>query len=117
MSFDMTDGTGSMRVSRFCREDAEKEAAEKLHVDQWVTVSRTTSPVTHTADVAVNRQSEKPVAVCCLDAAGSISKSVPIRIINANPSAMIWKVVIRTLPQILTCFFPSVTMFIVADRP
>ena len=39
MSFDMTDGTGSMRVSRFCREDAEKEAAEKLHVDQWVTVS------------------------------------------------------------------------------
>ena len=63
--------------------------------DQWVTVSRTTSPVTQTAEVAVNRQSENPVPACSMSETGSISKSVPTRIISTNPSAMIWKVVIR----------------------
>ncbi len=38
MSFDMTDGSGSIRVSRFCKEDAEKEAAGKLKPGMWVTV-------------------------------------------------------------------------------
>ena len=38
LSFDLTDGRGSVRVSKFCREDAEKAAAEKLKTDMWVTV-------------------------------------------------------------------------------
>ncbi len=43
LSFDISDGTGSIRVSKFCREDAEKEAAAKLKVGMSVTVCGTVS--------------------------------------------------------------------------
>lgn len=47
-------------------------------VDQWVAVSTTTSPVTHTADVAVNKAVKKDVSgTPGARDTGSISKTVP----------------------------------------
>ena len=47
-------------------------------------VSTTVRPVTQTADVDVNSASTNPSPLM-VDAGGSISKQVPIRIISANP--------------------------------
>ena len=57
--------------------------------DQAVQVSRTTSPVTQTAEVAVNRASVGGHATRSADENGSISSSVPSAMITANPKMII----------------------------
>ena len=71
---------------------------------QWVAVSTTTSPVTHTADVAVNRAVIGSVQVPAVEAIGSIRIPVPIAIRTRNPSARTtsgrrgWRRIARPLP-------------------
>jgi hypothetical protein len=60
--------------------------------DQVTAVSLTTSPVTQTADVAVNRESENETRVPSAEAAGSIKRRAPTRITPAKPKMMIWNV-------------------------
>ena len=55
-----------------------------------VGVSTTTSPVTHTAHVAVNRAVEKDAASGPERETGSINSNVPIRIATANAKATTW---------------------------
>ena len=55
-------------------------------VDQYDGVSTTTRPVTHTADVAVNSASRNDVSTPRSCDTGSISSSVTMTIIDANPS-------------------------------
>lgn len=57
---------------------------------QKTAVSTTTSPVTQTAEVAVNRASIGGVQVPSLDEIGSMSSSVPAMITAPNPAAMTW---------------------------
>ena len=60
------------------------------NVDQCVAVSCTTSPVTQTADVDVNRASENGVTFPLADDIGSIKRMVPNMIAQANPNIIIW---------------------------
>ena len=57
--------------------------------DQYVAVSLTTSPVTHTADVAVNSASLKEALPSSTVDTGSIKTSVPKMINPAKPIIMI----------------------------
>ena len=59
-----------------------------ITVVQLVAVSVTTSPVTHTADTAVNRQSPKPALPGRMLDTGSIRASVPNAISAKNPSTI-----------------------------
>ncbi|GAA4783027.1 hypothetical protein GCM10023200_15580 [Actinomycetospora chlora] len=59
-------------------------------VDHDEPVSTVVSPVTHTADVAVNSASSTPAPSGVALAAGSASSPVPTRIPAANASAMTW---------------------------
>ena len=52
---------------------------------QWVPVSRTTRPVTQTADVAVKKASRRGVTWPSVAANGSISSSVPMAMRSAKP--------------------------------
>ena len=53
-------------------------------------VSKTTKPVTHTDEVAVNRQSIKGVHTPLFDAIGRVNKKAPNNIILPNPKTIIW---------------------------
>ena len=55
----------------------------------WVQVSYSTSPVTQVAEVAVNSAGRNPQDIPLRLAAGSVSSSVPTRIITAKVTAMI----------------------------
>ena len=57
--------------------------------DQEEAVSSTTSPVTQTAEVAVNRQSANPALPVSRLESGRESSSVPVRISAINPKAII----------------------------
>ena len=52
-------------------------------------VSTTTRPVTHVADVDVNKLSKKLVTSPVLEDIGNMSKTVPVNITSANPKATI----------------------------
>jgi hypothetical protein len=52
-------------------------------------VSRTISPVTQTADVAVNSAQSKDATSPLLEENGSIRRPVPIRMIAAKPMIII----------------------------
>ena len=56
------------------------------NTDQPVAVSRTTSPVTQTAEVAVNSEVPKLALRPSAEAAGIMSSSVPARITVRNPN-------------------------------
>jgi hypothetical protein len=56
---------------------------------QVVAVSRTTSPVTHTAEVAVNKQSAKLTDPSGRLEKGSMSNNAPAKIKAKNPTVMI----------------------------
>ena len=56
---------------------------------QCVAVSKTTNPVTHTADVDVNKESIKEVHSPDLLDIGRQSKNAPIKITAAKPSKII----------------------------
>jgi len=55
-----------------------------------VPVSTTTSPVTHTADVEVNKASKKPTLLPSLADIGNVNKTAPVSISKAKPTAKIW---------------------------
>ena len=57
--------------------------------DQYVAVSYTTSPVTHTADVAVNKAFPKEVTSPVCDEIGNINNIVPNKITPTNPNVII----------------------------
>ncbi len=57
--------------------------------DQYVAVSLTIRPVTHTAEVAVNKASMKAVGFPEAVAWGKESKIVPMLTINKKPNTMI----------------------------
>ena len=57
---------------------------------QVVAVSRTMRPVTHTAEVAVNRQSPKGTEPGARLAKGSESRQAPRRISSRKPPTMTW---------------------------
>ena len=61
----------------------------------WVQVSKSVRPVTQVAEVAVNSAPRKEQPIPLLDAAGVISSSVPIRMIDAKARAMSLVVLIR----------------------
>lgn len=52
-------------------------------------VSTTESPVTHVAEVAVNRHVRKPVGVPAAEDTGSVRMAAPTRMIVRNITAMI----------------------------
>ena len=54
-----------------------------------VAVSLTTNPVTHTAEVAVNKQSQKPTDPSAQLEKGSMSSKAPARIKAKKPAVMI----------------------------
>ena len=57
-------------------------------VEYTVPVSRTTSPVTHTAEVEVNSASNQPTRPGSAHAAGSDKSALPMRISAAKPAAI-----------------------------
>ena len=59
------------------------------NIDQYVAVSFTTSPVTHTAEVEVNIASRKGVIFPLADDMGSIRSIAPKIIAPANPKMII----------------------------
>ena len=58
--------------------------------DQWDNVSKTVSPVTQVALVAVNKQERKSVVFPVAEAAGNIRRSAPIRMITRKPPKIIF---------------------------
>ena len=80
-------------------------------VDQYSAVSRTTSPVTQVAEVAVNRASRNGAPPGPLVEKGSISSTVPTVISERKPKIMIWAGVILSFFQKGTIFLQSVQNF------
>ena len=67
--------------------------------DQYRAVSWTTRPVTHVAEVAVNRASKKEAPPGAREAKGSMRSRVPARISRRKPRMMICAGVIRSCFQ------------------
>ena len=57
---------------------------------QWVAVSNTTNPVTHTADVAVKSESTKLVGCPLLLEIGKDSILAPTKVRSKKPTVIIW---------------------------
>ena len=79
--------------------------------DQWVAVSYTTSPVTQTAEVEVNRQSRNGVLIPAAAETGSISSSAPTRMTIRKPKRMICEDVSFLLCKAAHMAWPPLSLY------